>query len=814
MSNLYSEDIKNTWFNVLKQNSHDTLIKIFELLDNNKDLIYEIDENGRNITMIASKTDILVLMRRYHLDFYNVDFVGRSTFDYFLSNGITIPDLNLLRSKITPKKYNNIPILNTEVIDPKLRRILLNDDVEMFGAYSDKIENSILLHACMFKAFNIAKMLILSNNEDYIFYKDQNGCTALTYLFYYDENLIIESILKNRDFNLFKVRDDYGNFPFSYGRGIKCVKIKYEMIRHHSNNYKNEILYKGLLDPNSFIETKFLDDRMNTPRCNISFAVHNQTGKRYTLKKLHLDNKSDISSIFVNEVLTQKLINEMVPSFAPNIYGYYITNDHFVIVMEEMLCTLQSTITFLLDDKKYTGEIFKPLFKEILELMDLFSKTGFIHRDIKLNNIMFDYNGNVKIIDFGLTQFIGLGMQKEKASTFLDIAYIYPHDYFGSIELNVQEYKVVKLNTNRKSLNIDVFSLASSLINFIFNTEKQGAPSYTYKTFAASKTDDLIFYCNVIVKPYQSTTKWYIFEPTLLDYLPNYFQLYDLFKYMLLSDSKERFYFKDCLEHPYFVGYTSNNPTEREQQPGSLAFITRPSTVTYTDSPYERCYQDDIVSNYQSKKNYFFGNDSIIVRSDMYYKIVEIIFNIFLRDKNKDVDIIYNFLGRFGYFITSKSFEDDYNLFITSAVAIYVITDCQYEGNFSYYSHEILKRCEDYLRKRYDHDYTSTMIKNLLNEEFMTKFLPVTTLVYDRLFKLYDQGFNNISSFEKNFMSKLIYTQLYINFDMTISEIIDSIENFIFNRYEDVDSRMLSLLNNIFYERFHEYCNYSIDNLI
>ena len=54
--------------------------------------------------------------------------------------------------------------------------------------------------------------------------------------------------------------------------------------------------------------------------------------------------------------------------------------------------------------RKLTEKAAKYLFKQIMQGMAYMHSIGVVHRDIKLDNIMLDGHGNIKIGDFGVSR--------------------------------------------------------------------------------------------------------------------------------------------------------------------------------------------------------------------------------------------------------------------------------------------------------------------------------------------------------------------------------------------------------------------------
>jgi serine/threonine protein kinase len=61
-------------------------------------------------------------------------------------------------------------------------------------------------------------------------------------------------------------------------------------------------------------------------------------------------------------------------------------------------------LNFVRKRKKLDEETARVLFKQVIEGLGYIHSKGVLHRDIKLDNILLDGKGNVKIADFGVSK--------------------------------------------------------------------------------------------------------------------------------------------------------------------------------------------------------------------------------------------------------------------------------------------------------------------------------------------------------------------------------------------------------------------------
>ena len=78
------------------------------------------------------------------------------------------------------------------------------------------------------------------------------------------------------------------------------------------------------------------------------------------------------------------------------------TDKHHLIVME--LCPGGDLLNYVRKRRKLNEKYAKFVFKQIMEGLAYLHDNGVVHRDIKLDNILLDGHGNIKIADFGVSR--------------------------------------------------------------------------------------------------------------------------------------------------------------------------------------------------------------------------------------------------------------------------------------------------------------------------------------------------------------------------------------------------------------------------
>lgn len=105
----------------------------------------------------------------------------------------------------------------------------------------------------------------------------------------------------------------------------------------------------------------------------------------------------------INLVLTEKEVHRKVRHrFIVRLVYAFQTFDQLFIVSE--FCPGGDMRSLLVNKKKFSEAEARLYLAEIIIAIEELHKHGVIHRDIKLDNILLDRDGHVKITDFGLSK--------------------------------------------------------------------------------------------------------------------------------------------------------------------------------------------------------------------------------------------------------------------------------------------------------------------------------------------------------------------------------------------------------------------------
>ena len=182
----------------------------------------------------------------------------------------------------------------------------------------------------------------------------------------------------------------------------------------------------------------------------VNLGMHKLTRKLIAIKSINQEYLSDDKqrSKIMHEVgILLRLRHQSVVK----LYETFETKRHIMLVME--LCAGGDLLNFVRKRKKCEEPLAKVLFRQIIEGIGYIHSKSILHRDIKLDNILLDGKGNVKIADFGVSKTVKPGeVMYEQSGT---PAYIAP--------------EIIK-NEGYKGFKADLWSAGVVLFALLFGT--------------------------------------------------------------------------------------------------------------------------------------------------------------------------------------------------------------------------------------------------------------------------------------------------------------------------------------------------------
>ena len=190
-------------------------------------------------------------------------------------------------------------------------------------------------------------------------------------------------------------------------------------------------------------------------------VIEISTSRRMVLKR-YLNNNNLLGKDIIKELVYINLINRKNLNVAVNLYGICIVHTNIYLVLEPLTYTLEQYLENIKEFIMVNPEIYRKILTKVAYNLDVIHSLGIIHNDLKAQNIMMDDLENIKIIDFGLSDFIGFGQDLNLLNNSSTTEFIksFDNDSFFIIEEEV-------FFTGRKSYTTDVFALGCFLICFI-----------------------------------------------------------------------------------------------------------------------------------------------------------------------------------------------------------------------------------------------------------------------------------------------------------------------------------------------------------
>ncbi|KAI5607177.1 NUAK family SNF1-like kinase 2 [Silurus asotus] len=153
---------------------------------------------------------------------------------------------------------------------------------------------------------------------------------------------------------------------------------------HHKHNLKHRYDFLETLGKGTYGKVKKAVDR---------------TGKLVAIKSIRKENiKDEQDLIHIRREI--EIMSSLNHPYIITIYEVFENKDKIVIVMEY---ASKGDLFDYISEKRLSEREARHLFRQIVSAVHYCHQNGVVHRDLKLENILLDTNGDVKIADFGLS---------------------------------------------------------------------------------------------------------------------------------------------------------------------------------------------------------------------------------------------------------------------------------------------------------------------------------------------------------------------------------------------------------------------------
>ena len=245
----------------------------------------------------------------------------------------------------------------------------------------------------------------------------------------------------------------------------------------------------------------------------VNLAIHKESGDLVAIKsinKSYLIDKTSNNKIMQEVTILKKIKHRHIICLRET----FDTDSHFIFVME--LWSGGDLLNYVRKRRKLNENTAKVIFKQILEGLHHCHTNNVLHRDIKLDNILLDSKGEVKLGDFGVSKIVS--DNEVITDQWGTPAYIAPE---------------ILLDLGYKGFGIDVWSAGVVLYAMLYGTVP----------FKAHNMNEL--HSSIINAKY--SIKDTISEKAI-----------DLIKHILEPDPSQRYTIPQILNHPWFEDMNEN----------------------------------------------------------------------------------------------------------------------------------------------------------------------------------------------------------------------------------------------------------------
>lgn len=154
---------------------------------------------------------------------------------------------------------------------------------------------------------------------------------------------------------------------------------------HHKHNLKHRYEFLQSLGKGTYGKVKKALDR---------------SGRAVAIKSIRKDKiKDELDLIHIRREI--EIMSSLNHPNIISIYEVFENKDKIVIVME--YASKGDLYDYISERQRLTEQEARHFFRQIVSAVYYCHKNGIVHRDLKLENILLDANGNIKIADFGLS---------------------------------------------------------------------------------------------------------------------------------------------------------------------------------------------------------------------------------------------------------------------------------------------------------------------------------------------------------------------------------------------------------------------------
>uniref|UniRef100_A0A6C0BCL7 Protein kinase domain-containing protein n=1 Tax=viral metagenome TaxID=1070528 RepID=A0A6C0BCL7_9ZZZZ len=603
--------IKNLIFNSIikdKVKFSKELIKINSSLD---PLI--VNKDGQTLLMYACKnkkwTNASVLLTYFGVscisnlcDNEGYDLLYYASYDSCVIQKILAYDYNFNNFRRIYKDNQTIlTILLNNNIKTDLKKIVDLMDIDTLNKQNENGENALIL-SCKTEKFQTSLDII--NRGVKLTYHDKKGFSAMSY------------ILKNID--------NSTNQQIVH----VCLRLITKANKRNSTRktFNPEVVF---YEHDQFVKITDVEKAKGTYG-TIKWAIDRKSGDHKMLKQYHnFNNLNLVKEDMLKEFIFIRKMNEM-NDHCINVDGIYIdSNGRFHLVFEPLAINLYKFFKIISKNIDLLKSKVKSIYEQLCDYVRNMHHLGIIHNDLKLENIMIGYDGKIKILDFGISEFLGYSPNVSVASHYITTSYIRAPDFSSNINFKIyDEFGVnivgdFKCKSNRKSYSSDVYSLGVSIIQGILG-ESMKFIYINDKLYYVSKDDE----CNQSLKGRQMNINIKPVNKLKIKILSSYCFFDDLMR-MVDVDSNVRIKRSKLPEDFFVYDYVKSDKR-------IINNIVHYSSTEIRYQLNEMVYAEDIFKSYKNSEIKMSGRNYSINYASIFSEIISFI------PKSASIDTILN----------------------------------------------------------------------------------------------------------------------------------------------------------------------------
>lgn len=230
------------------------------------------------------------------------------------------------------------------------------------------------------------------------------------------------------------------------GKAPSQVPVKKQAVKrhHHKHNLKHRYEFLETLGKGTYGKVKKAKER---------------SGRLVAVKSIRKEKIKDEQDL-VHIRREIEIMSSLCHPHIITIYEVFENKDKIVIVME--YASRGDLYDYICDKRNISEREARHFFRQIVSAVHYCHQNGIVHRDLKLENILLDGNGNVKIADFGLSN---LYQSDEYLQTFCG------SPLYASPEIvNGRPYRGPEVDT--WSLGVLLYTLVHGTMPFDGNSHK------------------------------------------------------------------------------------------------------------------------------------------------------------------------------------------------------------------------------------------------------------------------------------------------------------------------------------------------------